>query len=67
MSVCKLNKIEKNIIHIENVDILNKTPLIDIKPYVPQLYEDTIDELKIGWFEKNYQKAKTKKADDRFK
>ena len=67
MSVCKLNKIEGNIVHIENVDILNKTPLIDIKPYVPQLYEDTIDELKIGWFEKNYQKAKTKKADSRFK
>ena len=67
MSVCKLNKIENNIIYIENVDILNRTPLLDIKPYVPQLYEDTIDELQIGWFEKNHQKAKTQKSDDRFK
>ena len=67
MSVCKLNKIEGNTIHIENVDILDKTPLLDIKPYVPQLYEDTIDELKIGWFETNHQKAKSQKSDDRFK
>ena len=67
MSVCKLNKIEKNVIYIENVDILNGTPLLDIKPYVPQLYEDTIDELKIGWFETNHHKAKSQKSDDRFK
>ena len=66
MSVCKLIKIDKNIIYIENVDILNKTPLLDIKPFVPQLYEDTIDELKIGWFEKNHHKAKNQKSDNRF-
>jgi len=46
---------------------LNETPLLDIKPYVPQLYEDTIDELKIGWFESNHKKAKSQKSDDRFK
>jgi tRNA (Thr-GGU) A37 N-methylase len=49
------------------VDILDGTPLLDIKPYVPQLYEDTIDELKIGWFETKHQKAKSQKSDDRFK
>ena len=27
----------------------------------------TIDELKIGWFENNHQKAKSQKSDDRFK
>ena len=66
-SVVKIDKIEGNTIYISNVDILNGTPLIDIKPYVPQLYEDTIDELKIGWFEKNHKKAKSQKSDDRFK
>ena len=67
MSVVKVNKIENNIIYVENVDILNETPLLDIKPYVPQLYEDTIDELKIGWFENNHKKAEFQKSDDRFK
>ncbi|MGN0176530.1 MAG: tRNA (N6-threonylcarbamoyladenosine(37)-N6)-methyltransferase TrmO [Methanobrevibacter sp.] len=67
MSVVKLNKVEGNTIHVENIDILDGTPLLDIKPYVPQLYEDTIDELKIGWFESKHQKAKSQKSDDRFK
>ena len=67
MSVCKVNKVEDNKIYIENVDILDGTPLLDIKPYVPQLYEDTIDELKIGWFENNHKKAKSQKSDSRFK
>lgn len=67
MSVVKVNKVEGNTVFIENVDILDETPLLDIKPYVPQLYEDTIDELKIGWFDTNHQKAKSQKSDDRFK
>lgn len=66
-SVVKLDKIEENTIYISNIDILDGTPLLDIKPYVPQLYEDTIDELKIGWFESNHKKAKSQKSDDRFK
>ena len=66
-SIVKLDRIDENILYVSNIDILNKTPLIDIKPYVPQLYEYTIDELKIGWFENNYNKAKYKKSDDRFK
>ena len=66
-SVVKLDKIEGNTIYISNIDVLNGTPLLDIKPYVPQLYEDTIDDLKIGWFENNHKKAKSQKSDDRFK
>ncbi|WP_299526272.1 tRNA (N6-threonylcarbamoyladenosine(37)-N6)-methyltransferase TrmO [uncultured Methanobrevibacter sp.] len=66
-SIVKIDKIDDNIIHISNIDVLNNTPLLDIKPYVPQLYEDTIDELKIGWFENNHKKAKSQKSDDRFK
>ena len=67
MSVVKVNEVERNKVFVENIDVLDGTPLLDIKPYVPQLYEDTIDELKIGWFETNHKKAKTQKSDDRFK
>ena len=66
LSVVKLDYIEKNVIFISNVDILSGTPLLDIKPHVPQLYENTITNLKIGWFEKKHEKAKNKKSDDRF-
>ena len=66
-SVVQIDKIEGNTVDVSNINVLNKTPLLDIKPYVPQLYEDTIEELKIGWFEKNHQKAKSQKSDNRFK
>jgi len=66
ISVVKLDYIKENIIYISNVDILSGTPVIDIKPYVPQLYESTINDLKIGWFETKHEKAKNKKSDDRF-
>ena len=36
MSPVRLIKIEGNILHIEDVDILDGTPLLDIKPYVPK-------------------------------
>ena len=68
MTVVALDDVneEEGILYISNVDILNGTPLLDIKPYVPQLHEDTIVDLRIGWFETNHHKAKKQKADDRF-
>ena len=66
-SVVKIDKVEGNTVYVSNIDVLDETPLLDIKPYVPQLYEDTIDELKIGWFETKHNKAKSQKSDDRFK
>ena len=42
-------KIETNILHIENVDVVDETPLLDIKPYIRE-FEDP-GELKIGWLE----------------
>ena len=67
ISVVKLDSIENNILYISNVDILNGTPLLDIKPYVPQLYEDTCKDLKVGWFEEKHENAKDTKSDNRFK
>ncbi|KZX14652.1 tRNA (N6-threonylcarbamoyladenosine(37)-N6)-methyltransferase TrmO [Methanobrevibacter curvatus] len=66
LSVVKLNSVEKNILYIENVDVLNNTPLLDIKPYVPHLYGIDEKNLKIGWFKDKHQNAINKKSDDRF-
>ena len=49
LSTVRLMRIEKNILHIEDVDILDGTPLLDIKPYVPQIDDRT--NVKIDWFE----------------
>jgi len=63
-SIVKLIKVEENILHIENVDILNGTPLLDIKPYVPGF--DCFPEAVSGWVENHREKISSKKSDDRF-
>jgi len=36
VTVCKLLKIEKNKILVEGLDLVNNTPVLDIKPYIPE-------------------------------
>jgi tRNA-Thr(GGU) m(6)t(6)A37 methyltransferase TsaA len=57
ISVVPLVKIEGNVLHVRNIDIVDKTPLLDIKPYVPDF--DVRDVEKTGWLEKNVHKLKT--------
>jgi tRNA (adenine37-N6)-methyltransferase len=47
MSIVKLLKRENNILLVEGVDMLDKTPLLDIKPYIPKF--DIIDSASQGW------------------
>lgn len=65
LSVVRLRVIQGNILTIEDVDILDGTPLLDIKPYVPKF--DHHPNAKIGWLESAKRKIKTKKSDNRFK
>ena len=64
ISVVRLIKIEKNILHIRDVDIIDGTPLLDIKPYVPEFDVRVVD--KIGWLERNVNKLPISKDDGRF-
>jgi tRNA-Thr(GGU) m(6)t(6)A37 methyltransferase TsaA len=65
LSVVSLVRIEKNILYIENVDILDGTPLLDVKPYVPEF--DHQPEIRTGWLEKAKGQVQNKKSDDRFR
>ncbi|MEA3460046.1 MAG: tRNA (N6-threonylcarbamoyladenosine(37)-N6)-methyltransferase TrmO [Chloroflexota bacterium] len=47
LSVVRLLGREGNILHIAEVDVLDETPLLDIKPYVPQF--DRREASSIGW------------------
>ncbi len=49
ISVVKILQIEKNVIMFTHVDILDRTPLLDIKPYVPDF--DIWPEAQKGWTE----------------
>ena len=65
LSVVKLNKIAKNRLEIENVDIIDGTPLLDIKPYVPDMEE--ADHIRIGWLSEHVKEIHSRKSDRRFK
>jgi tRNA-Thr(GGU) m(6)t(6)A37 methyltransferase TsaA len=47
MSLVRLDRIEKNILYIRDIDILDNTPLLDIKPYIKRF--DSRDNVKSGW------------------
>jgi len=64
ISIVQLVKIEGNILQIKDLDIVDGTPLLDIKPYVPEF--DTRDTKKKGWLEKNVSKLSKSKDDGRF-
>jgi tRNA-Thr(GGU) m(6)t(6)A37 methyltransferase TsaA len=51
ISVVQLEYIDGNILYIKDLDIVNGTPLLDIKPYVPQFEQG--GNVRIGWLEKN--------------
>ncbi|RLG43468.1 MAG: tRNA (N6-threonylcarbamoyladenosine(37)-N6)-methyltransferase TrmO [Thermoproteota archaeon] len=64
ISIVKLIKIEKNKLYVEDIDIVDGTPLLDIKPYVPEF--DYRPKVRIGWLEKRVKKLKEMRNDGRF-
>jgi tRNA-Thr(GGU) m(6)t(6)A37 methyltransferase TsaA len=48
LSVVRLLAYRENILDIEGVDMLDGTPLLDIKPYVPDF--DVRTDVKTGWY-----------------
>jgi tRNA-Thr(GGU) m(6)t(6)A37 methyltransferase TsaA len=65
ISVVRLKAREGNVLHVQDVDVLDGTPLLDIKPYVPEFdYRDTE---KIGWLRSEIGKLGSTRDDGRFK
>ena len=65
ISIVKLIKIKENRLYIEGVDILDETPLIDIKPFVPEF--DNRPQATSGWLAKSsLAKHHSHIADNRF-
>jgi tRNA (adenine37-N6)-methyltransferase len=64
ISVVRLLKIEGNILEFENADMLDATPLLDIKPYIPEFDIHQVD--KTGWIAVNKEKLGITFSDERF-
>ena len=63
-SVVRLTRMEGNILYIQNVDVVDDTPLLDVKPYVPAFDVHPVD--KIGWMEDKTGKIEAVVDDGRF-
>ena len=49
LSVVQLVRCEGQVLHVDGIDVLDGTPLLDIKPYVPPF--DAFPEATLGWLE----------------
>ncbi|MBL7131912.1 MAG: tRNA (N6-threonylcarbamoyladenosine(37)-N6)-methyltransferase TrmO [Candidatus Omnitrophica bacterium] len=58
-SIVKLESVKDGIITFSEVDILDGTPLLDIKPYVKHF--DSRDKVKNGWIDKHFKTGKIPK------
>jgi tRNA-Thr(GGU) m(6)t(6)A37 methyltransferase TsaA len=65
LSLVQLDKVEDGVLHVGNLDILDGTPLLDIKPYVPEF--DARGEVRAGWLERARKTVSGRRSDDRFK
>ena len=63
LSAVRLLSIEGNTLQVEDVDMLDGTPLLDIKPYVPAF--DSYPNARAGWVDASASRQRV--ADDPFK
>ncbi len=64
LSVVQLDRIEDGVLYVQNVDMVDGTPLLDIKPYIPEF--DHQPDIRTGWLEKARKNLSNRRSDDRF-
>ena len=64
LTIVEIVKIKKSSIFVKGLDLLNDTPILDIKPYIQSF--DNIPDTKDGWYVKG-KDPKCTLSDDRFK
>jgi tRNA-Thr(GGU) m(6)t(6)A37 methyltransferase TsaA len=64
LSCVKLSGIEGRILHVDGVDMLDGSPLLDIKPYIPQY--DVYPVQRVGWLSEGIHLSHITQADGRF-
>jgi tRNA-Thr(GGU) m(6)t(6)A37 methyltransferase TsaA len=64
ISVVRLVRVEGNLLHIRDLDMIDGTPLLDIKPYVPEMNASEVE--RIGWLEGKAKRVEDASDDGRF-
>ena len=64
LSVVRLVAIDSMTVHVRDVDIVDGTPLLDLKPHVPEFEPE--GPYTLGWLSHRVQELSAAKSDDRF-
>jgi tRNA (adenine37-N6)-methyltransferase len=64
LSIVRLIKIERNLLHVKDVDIIDGTPILDIKPFVPEFDQRKAE--RFGWLENCVSEMHKRRDDGRF-
>ncbi len=64
LSIVRLLSVDRCTLHLGNLDILDGTPLLDLKPYVPGF--DRPARARAGWLQARQKDVKRRRSDDRF-
>jgi tRNA-Thr(GGU) m(6)t(6)A37 methyltransferase TsaA len=64
LSIVRLLAVEGTTLHVEDIDVLDGTPLLDLKPYVPRFDRPEAD--RAGWLEDTGDQVRTHRSDARF-
>ncbi|MGM0417710.1 MAG: tRNA (N6-threonylcarbamoyladenosine(37)-N6)-methyltransferase TrmO [Thermodesulfobacteriota bacterium] len=65
ISIVKLKNIKDCVIEVDGIDVLDNTPLLDIKPYIENF--DSVENSKSGWMTADAEEVAEKRSDSRFK
>lgn len=65
LSVVRLLAVSGHVLELEDVDMLDGSPLLDIKPYVPA-FDCPPGPLRLGWLEDRHADAAAARSDGRF-
>ena len=65
LSLVELVDVKKNIVTIKGVDIVDQTPIIDIKPYIPS-FDQIKSSVTTGWMQSSDTEVSYMRSDTRF-
>ena len=64
LSVVEILKVTPDGLEVRGLDLVDKTPILDIKPYVPEF--DVQKDVRVGWLEKGKKSLSKARDDGRF-
>lgn len=64
LSLVELTGVHDNIVHLKGVDVLDNTPLLDLKPYIESF--DYVENSRSGWMQGSRKEVAEKRSDNRF-